>query len=226
MIRIIVVALLARLCSACDRSRSAEARIAIAEGLQPRLADIGLGIRNDTSCPLSLASDVYYHWETSKTRSDQGFWKCASCGKQFRTETYLEAHFKRKHPDLIQNSSGICLSDACPIIGCSSHTSITAETEQQEVLMPAEQRHLKCVGMVSQCATRHNVDEIGQPIADSVREELKTGENARLRTCMITLANSSRSLVSAHSISSYLIHRSCRAILLGRIQTRQAAPYR
>ena len=43
---------------------------------------------------------------------------CGVCGKYFHTDPYLDAHFDRKHSDLLVGHA--CLADHCAVLQCPS----------------------------------------------------------------------------------------------------------
>ena len=43
---------------------------------------------------------------------------CGVCGKYFHTDPYLDAHFDRKHQDLLVGHA--CLADHCTVLQCPS----------------------------------------------------------------------------------------------------------
>ena len=56
------------------------------------------GLILPSECPFSREHDAYLEQEQSKQVGSGVSWKCRYCGKQFKSEKYLDDHFDRKHP--------------------------------------------------------------------------------------------------------------------------------
>ena len=56
-------------------------------------------------CPLHPSNDRLRQHEEHKQAVTQYQWKCALCGKMFRSESYIDLHLERKHHDTLPTNS-------------------------------------------------------------------------------------------------------------------------
>ncbi|KAJ1463047.1 hypothetical protein M885DRAFT_504569 [Pelagophyceae sp. CCMP2097] len=112
----------------CDRRRSRVARGVVREALFS--GDAHFGSKLPRSCDLHPDRDVFLAHERAKKAVRANLWKCQTCGKQFRTEAFLDAHLEHRHADLIAPANatgqGVCLGDFCSFLDCPSYERFAA----------------------------------------------------------------------------------------------------
>ena len=102
----------------CDRSAARQARRAITQSLIPIAEARGAAL--SPACPLHPSHDHLLYYEQQKSAVTQFQWRCGLCGKLFKTEQHLDAHFDRKHADEAPATANTCLGDFCDILRCPS----------------------------------------------------------------------------------------------------------
>lgn len=102
----------------CDRTRSKEARQALRRIFWNVAEARNFDLPHD--CPLVPAADVLQWQETTKRPISSSHWRCGLCGKNFRSEFFLDKHLARKHAaagaeeELTGvNVEKVCLADFC-----------------------------------------------------------------------------------------------------------------
>eukprot|EP00966_Prymnesium_polylepis_P217770 5039903-Prymnesium_polylepis.1 len=100
----------------CDRPAAREARKAINDMLLPLARSYGAEMSE--TCPLNNAHDRLLTHEEAKRPSSQFQWKCQICGKQFRSERYIDMHMDRKHLATLPPNATTCLGEFCDILRC------------------------------------------------------------------------------------------------------------
>lgn len=106
------------LLESCDRTRSNEAREALRRLLWNAAEARNLALPRD--CPLAPAADVLQWQEATKRPISASHWRCGLCGKNFRSEHFLDKHLARKHAAAGPGEASIgaevekvCLADFC-----------------------------------------------------------------------------------------------------------------
>jgi hypothetical protein len=119
----------------CSRRLSREA-VAIVESDVLLFAHTN-GVKPAPSCVLDPTSSRYAKQEATKKAVNNGLWECGMCGKQFRSDWFLDWHLARKHAEedtgdasgvtrggvLGQDGvwrTGQCFADYCGLLGCPS----------------------------------------------------------------------------------------------------------
>jgi hypothetical protein len=105
-----------RLLDLCDRTRSKFARVSLQRILWGPLQN--RGIKLESSCPLSAEADVLRAQEEGKHQLRQAHWQCALCGKEFRSEHFLDKHLCRKHAMLHyvdESAASTCFANLCGV---------------------------------------------------------------------------------------------------------------
>jgi len=103
----------------CSRPSSREARAIVATRVLEVARSAGGG-ELARSCPLHPRNDQLAAHEVAKRRLNAAHWKCALCGKAFRTERHLDLHLHRKHADAVPAASTSCLAEQCDVLRCPS----------------------------------------------------------------------------------------------------------
>lgn len=98
----------------CDRTRSAEARLALDLLLVRPLRAHGLNL--SSSCLLSPARDVLSAQEATKRQVTPSLWSCTLCNKLFRSEHFLDKHLARHHPLLRHPETTVCHAELCDTV--------------------------------------------------------------------------------------------------------------
>jgi hypothetical protein len=130
----------------CSRARSREARAIV----QARLIDRARahGVQLDRRCKFHPDNDLLRAHEANKTALASLQWKCKSCGKVFRSEAYIDAHFDRRHMDALPADATVCLADFCDVLGCASAALPTGAACSE----PAQQRRrVLCQHLMHSC---------------------------------------------------------------------------
>ena len=81
----------------CARMQSRQARKIIATRVVAVAKKHGYEL--PAGCPLHSNNDCYLEQEAHKRELRKNVWKCEHCGKQFRTEFYIDRHMDNKHAD-------------------------------------------------------------------------------------------------------------------------------
>lgn len=95
----------------CDRTRSKEARLALEILVWGPLRKDGIQL--SPHCMLSPHREILTSQESAKTETNGATWKCLLCSKVFRNEHYLDKHLARKHAEVRDNGTSVCLADLC-----------------------------------------------------------------------------------------------------------------
>ena len=128
------------------------------------------------TCPWRPELDMYRDHEAHKKRVNSRHFKCKYCGKNFKSEGYLDSHLGRKHSDAAPGAN-ICLQDYCEIFGTCHATDVKKAHER---ILPHNNglncdehdmnaKHSFCRAMVQKCFPA----EAGQ-IAFKLHEKLQT----------------------------------------------------
>lgn len=107
---------------ACSRKLSREAAAIIDTEIVDAAAAAGVAI-DDTACALLPSRGRYAIQEAAKQEVRHTLWKCGMCGKQFRSEYFLDWHLHRRHGEndtAANGRGGLCLADFCGLVGCPS----------------------------------------------------------------------------------------------------------
>lgn len=106
------------LLASCDRTRSKEARQALRRILWDSAEARKFELPHD--CPLLPDADVLQWQEATKRPVSSSHWRCGLCGKNFRSEFFLDKHLARKHATAGGEEAltsvrveKVCLADFC-----------------------------------------------------------------------------------------------------------------
>lgn len=76
-----------------------------------------LGVEVPEACPLHPDRDRYREHEIHTLEIRSTMWQCKVCNKKFRSHSYLDQHFDRRHSELT-DEEGTCFADYCGVVGC------------------------------------------------------------------------------------------------------------
>lgn len=93
----------------CDRAGAREARTIIRDQLLQVAHHHGVSISEH--CPLHPNHDRLRLHESHKQMTTQNQWKCALCGKMFRSEHYIDLHLERKHHHTLPQNATMVSAD-------------------------------------------------------------------------------------------------------------------
>jgi len=103
----------------CSREDSRELTNYFSKHIFPKLPSNDLEL--PSNCPFHPMYNMYFSQEKNKTKVSRQNWKCGFCGKQFKSEFYLDRHMRNKHVDKLDHGlthdTG-CVADLCPLLGC------------------------------------------------------------------------------------------------------------
>jgi hypothetical protein len=105
---------------ACDRTRSSEARASLRRILWDPISARRRRLPRD--CPLAPFADILRGQESAKRPISASHWQCGLCGKNFRSEHFLDKHLARKHAadrtlDDVDGAGGqaTCFANLCGV---------------------------------------------------------------------------------------------------------------
>jgi hypothetical protein len=88
----------------CARKQSRQARKIINDRVISVAKKHGYALPPD--CPFHPENDCYLEQEAHKKELRKNVWECKHCGKQFRTEFYIDRHMDNKHMDKLNEVRG------------------------------------------------------------------------------------------------------------------------
>ena len=171
----------------CDRHLAREARRIVKDVVTTLATSLRAEVAS--SCPLHASNDHLLPHEERKKALTQWQWRCAECGKLFKSEHYLDRHLDRKHASLLNSSHATtCLGEYCDILQCPTWLEALRrqERERPRPCKPNEleaRRHL-CQHLMHDCfaggADLHPVFESMEerfcsPISCAGRQRLRAG---------------------------------------------------
>eukprot|EP00741_Cyanophora_paradoxa_P006342 tig00000980_g6148.t1 len=101
----------------CNRFRSRVVRAIINEQVMPLVEENEVELPRE--CILHPDHDLLRLQEEQKKELWREQWKCGVCGKQFRSEFFLDKHLERRHSAFGTQNSSTCLADLCDVFDCA-----------------------------------------------------------------------------------------------------------
>lgn len=182
----------------CDRTRSKEARQALKRILWDSAEWRNLALPKD--CPLTPSADVLLWQERTKKPISSSHWRCGLCGKNFRSEFYLDKHLARKHATAgseehasIDSENTMCLADLCGISVPCLPTGKHALPSVSTVLVRREDESV-ADGMPSKRSSEDTTSSLPRICTDSVEQlAARHACSAAIERCVTLDATSSES---------------------------------
>ena len=143
---------------------------AIAEDLEVKLSP---------ECPFHPDKDILKRQNDNKDFQKGGFWKCGFCGKEFRSESFLERHFDAKHSHEVNPDGSTCLADFCDVLGCPSVSHEHHEHHHEDGEHDAHSHHgdnapqafARCTSLVHACLDVDWDSPRGKEVSDTTVHE-------------------------------------------------------